>query len=117
MTQTHAQVACRRHSAPRASRGMLVAFLVGMAVTMGPAKATSAQGDERAAIEVLQQAEDSVREAQEQRALWTTAVEALKSARAAQAKNDFAEAQRLARIAIEQSRLGIAQLKYPPLRF
>jgi 4'-phosphopantetheinyl transferase EntD len=96
---------------------MLVAFLVGMAMTMGPAQATSAPGQRQAATEVLTQAEQAVREAQEKHALWTTAAEALQLARAAHAKEDFGEAQRLARIAIEQSRLGIAQLQYPPLRF
>lgn len=84
---------------------------------MGPAKATSAQAQQQAAAEALTQAEQAVREAEEKRALWTTAAEALKSARAAHAKADFAEARRLANIAIEQSRLGIAQLQYPPLRF
>lgn len=84
---------------------------------MGPASATSAPDQRQAATEVLTQAEEAVREAKEKHALWTTAAEALASARAAHAREDFAEAQRLARIAIEQSRLGIAQLLYPPLRF
>jgi hypothetical protein len=54
-----------------------------------------------------------VRQAWEQRALWTTAQEALEQARAAVASGDYAGAVRSAQLAIEQAQLGMAQSRYP----
>ena len=53
------------------------------------------------------------RQRAQKRALWTTAQDALKQAEDALARQDYASAERLARLAAEQARLGIEQLGYP----
>jgi hypothetical protein len=100
-----------------ASKGMVVAF-VGL-VWLTPCGAAHASGgeaspaDARRAQEAVHQAEDAVRRAQEQRALWTTAQEALERARAAAARGDYPAAIAAARFATQQARLGMEQTRYP----
>jgi len=101
----------------RPSRGMLVAFSLMMAMFAGFSTPRAGADGRQTATQSLCQAEQAVREARERDALWTTALDALRAARAAFAKEDFASAERQARVAIEQARLGIAQLHSPPLRF
>lgn len=78
-----------------------------------PVRADDAQGLERAARAEVVAAEQAVDDAIRQRALWTTARDAIREARAALQKGDYATAVREARIAREQAELGIAQLRYP----
>jgi HEPN domain-containing protein len=54
-----------------------------------------------------------VQAAADQRALWTTADDALKRARAAFLDGDYPDAIRAAQTAAEEARLGIAQTHYP----
>lgn len=61
----------------------------------------------------LSAAENAVQAAAAKLSLWTTAVDALKQARAAFLGRDYAAATRAARIATEQAQLGIAQTRYP----
>lgn len=92
------------------SGGLLVASLVHGANT--PHAGQSAQ-QARAAVAA---AEAAVQAAAEQRALWTTAQDALREAQNALAQDDYAAAERLGRFAAEQARLGIQQLGYPHFR-
>jgi hypothetical protein len=61
----------------------------------------------------LLDAQSAVQAALGWRALWTTAEDGLKQARAAFLKGDYPAAARAARTAIEQAQLGIAQSQYP----
>jgi hypothetical protein len=61
----------------------------------------------------LAKAEADVKEAQAKKALWTTAQDALKAAKAAAEKNDSAAVIKNANKASEHARLGIEQTKYP----
>lgn len=79
----------------------------------GPAPVLDTKGA-RAAIA---QAERSVRRAQEKHMLWTTAEDALRSARRAFEDGDLAVAVAQARVATEHAELAIAQKRYPPFRF
>ena len=85
----------------------------------GPAFASqpTAQSAEGRALAAVTKAESAVQAAAAQKALWTTAQEALHEAQAAFDRKDFATAERLARFAAEQARLGIAQRSYPPFPF
>jgi murein lipoprotein len=65
------------------------------------------------AKKALAQAEADVKAAQEQKALWTTAQDALKNAKEAAKKNDSAAVIKNAKEASEHAKLGIAQTKYP----
>jgi hypothetical protein len=82
-------------------------------VVAGPAPALDTKGA-RAAIA---QAERSVRRAEEKRMLWTTAEEALRSARRAFDDGDLAASVAQARIAKEHAELAVVQKRYPPFRF
>jgi poly(3-hydroxybutyrate) depolymerase len=70
---------------------------------------------ERARV-ALAQAEQAVNRAAAQRALWTTAEEALLRARAAFDKADYSAAWKEANAARELAELGMSQKSYPPLR-
>lgn len=96
---------------------MLVAFFLSIAIWIEAVPAQTGDDRRQQATLALQQAEQALQVAEARSALWTTAVDALNAARSAYAKEDFAAAARFARTAIEQARLGIAQLEYPPLRF
>lgn len=65
------------------------------------------------ASQALAKAEADVKAAQAKKALWTTAQDALKQAKAAAEKNDSAAVIKHAREASEQAQLGIAQTQYP----
>lgn len=65
------------------------------------------------ANQALAQAEADVKAAQEKKALWTTAQEALKQAKEAAKKNDSAAVIQFSKKASEHARLGIAQTQYP----
>ena len=87
--------------------------IVASAVVVGlAAPAARADGPEQAKAEI-RCAEHAVETAREQRALWTTAVEALAQAQAALERGDYATAVRAARVAQEQVQLGIAQTRAP----
>ena len=64
----------------------------------------------------IAQAERAVSRAAAQRMLWTTADEALRSARRAFEDGDLAAALAQARVAKEHSEFAIAQKRYPPFR-
>jgi hypothetical protein len=61
----------------------------------------------------LAEAESEVRDAADHRALWTTAVRALKTAQSEFQRGDYAAATRAANAAVDQARRGIAQTQYP----
>lgn len=63
--------------------------------------------------QALAQAEADVKAAQQQHALWTTAQDALKHAKAAAEKKDSAAVIKYSKVASEQANLGIAQKQYP----
>jgi hypothetical protein len=65
----------------------------------------------------LKEAQSAVEAAASARALWTTAVEALREAQGAFLRGDYEGAQGAADIAAQQARLGIAQSAYPILPF
>jgi hypothetical protein len=69
-----------------------------------------------AAESAVAQAQTAVKLAADQRALWTGAEEALRTARRALREGNLAMAIKLARCAQEQSELGIAQKDYPLFR-
>ena len=85
-----------------------------MAVAIAGARPAAAQvtGAEAAVAD----AEEAVRHAEAERALWTSAEDAMRKARRALRDGDTMQALRQARIAREQSELGIAQKSYPPFR-
>jgi len=82
-------------------------------VVAEPAPALDAKGARAAIV----QAERSVRLAEEKRMLWTSAEEALRSARRAFEDGDLATAVAQARVAKEHAELAIVQKRYPPFRF
>jgi len=61
----------------------------------------------------IAKAQSELHAAADSKALWTTAVSALKTAQNAFERGDYATATRAAHTAVEQARLGIAQTKYP----
>lgn len=67
------------------------------------------------AKQALAKAEADVKSAQAKNALWTTAQDALKKAKAAAEQNDSAATIKHAKDASEFARLGIAQTQYPAL--
>lgn len=67
------------------------------------------------ASEALAKAVADVKAAEEKKALWTTASDALKQAKAAAAAKDSAAVLKYSAIASEQARLGIEQTGYPPM--
>lgn len=76
-----------------------------------PAAPVQALSEE--AGDALAKAEADVKAAQDKKALWTTALDALKQAKAAAAQYDSAAVIRYAKVASEQAKLGIAQTQYP----
>ncbi|MEW5944068.1 MAG: hypothetical protein AB1710_09510 [Pseudomonadota bacterium] len=65
------------------------------------------------ASQALAKAEADVKEARAQKALWTTAADALKNAREAAEEGDSAAVIKFSATASEHARLGIGQTKYP----
>jgi murein lipoprotein len=80
------------------------------------ANANPVAPDTAAAESAIAEAEAAVRQAQAERALWTSAEDALRKARRALQEGDTTMAVKQARIAQKQSELGIAQRNYPPFR-
>jgi uncharacterized protein GlcG (DUF336 family) len=72
--------------------------------------------DVSAAEAAIAEAEAAVRQAEAERALWTSAEDALRKARRALQEGDPTMAVEQARIAQKHSELGIAQKSYPPFR-
>jgi murein lipoprotein len=66
------------------------------------------------AKQALAKAEADVKEAKAKDALWTTAADSLKDAKAAAAKGDSAKVLKEAKEASEHAQLGIKQLSYAP---
>lgn len=65
------------------------------------------------ARQALAKAEADIKEAKAQRALWTTAEDALKKAQEAAAKGDSAATLKFSKAASEYARLGLMQKTYP----
>jgi hypothetical protein len=65
------------------------------------------------ARQALTKAEADVKEAKTQKALWTTAEDALKKAQEAAAKGDSAATLKFSKTASEHARLGLMQKSYP----
>ncbi|MBI3528554.1 MAG: hypothetical protein HY067_11370 [Betaproteobacteria bacterium] len=86
--------------------------IIGAAIANAAPVAPDASGAEAAIAE----AEAAARQAEAQRALWTSAEDALRKARRALQEGDTTMAVEQARIAQKQSELGIAQKSYPPFR-
>lgn len=98
---------------------MLVACLAVELLAAGGVGATS--GDDldaqaQKARTAVAAARAAVEDAARSRALWTTARDALRDAESALVREDYAAAERSARFAVEQARLGIAQLGYPEMQ-
>lgn len=93
-------------------RALLAVCAVASVAVAPPALAADEPGSDAAEAEVVA-AELAVVEATRQRALWTTARDALQEARAALQKGDFRAAIQAARFAKEQAELGIAQSRAP----
>ena len=97
---------------------MIAAFgITTAACASGVAAGPARQFDAKAARAAIVQAERSVRLAEEKRMLWTSAEEALRSARRAFEDGDLATAVAQARVAKEHAELAIVQKRYPPFRF
>ena len=68
------------------------------------------------AASAVARAEAAVRQASDERALWTSAEEALRKARRALQEGNSAAAIEQAHIAQKHAELGMAQKSYPPFR-
>lgn len=95
--------------------GLFVLHLAGCATTgqTSTTESVVSRGISAEAADLLMQAETDVANAQAKFALWTSAETALAAAHAAAQRDDSAETIRQARIASDQTRLGIEQLDYP----
>lgn len=101
----------------------IIAFgflLLGGCQSSGTAKSDSPAAAEPAkpalseeARQALAKAEADVKEVKAQKALWTTAEDALKKAQEAAAKGDSAATLKFSKTAIEHARLGLVQKSYP----
>ena len=80
--------------------------------TTPPAPAAKAELNDEAKI-ALSWAEADVKDAHKAGALWTTAADELKAAKAAAAKGDSAATIKLAKSASTHAKLGLEQKKYP----
>lgn len=100
----------------RFKRWMLVFPMALSIFAAAVANAGPAAPDASTAAAAIAEAEAAVRQAQAERALWTSAEDALRKARRALQEGDTAMAVEQARIAQKHSELGIAQKSYPLLR-
>jgi hypothetical protein len=106
-----------------AMRGMLVAMCwLGAGLALASAPTLAGDGTTcpdpappacKRARDGVAQAEAAVKAALAQRALWTTAQDALREARRAMAAGEYEKAARSASVATEQAQLGIEQTGYP----
>ena len=94
-----------------------------LVIAVAIAMTDMARGDENslgmdaaAGEAAVAKAQMAVQQAQAQRALWTSAEEALRKARSALREGNIALAVEQARIAQEHAELGIAQKNYPLFR-
>ncbi|MDO9064396.1 MAG: hypothetical protein Q7U25_04190 [Sulfuricella sp.] len=78
-----------------------------------PAAEAAKPAPSEEARQALAKAEADVKEAKTQKALWTTAEEALKKAQEAAANGDSAATLKFSKTASEQARLGLMQKSYP----
>jgi len=78
-----------------------------------PATETAKPARSEEARQALAKAEADVKEAKIQKALWTTAEDALKKAREAATKGDSAATLKFSKTASELVRLGLIQKTYP----
>lgn len=90
----------------------IAASLIGVAI----ADENPVAPDAATAKAAVAEAEAAVRQAQAERALWTSAEEAMRKARRALQEGNTAMAVEQARIALKHSDLGIAQKNYPLFR-
>jgi len=97
--------------------------LTACASTQEPADKPAAQAAEPSkptisaeAQTALTAAQADVKAAKAKNALWTTAENALKAADEAAAKGDSATVLKQAKLASDQTRLGMGQLNYPELK-
>lgn len=94
--------------------------LTACAGTQAPADKPAAKAAETTisaeAQAALTAAQADVKAAKAQNALWTTAENALKAAEEAAAKGDSATVLKQAKLASDQTRLGMGQLNYPMLK-
>jgi hypothetical protein len=96
----------------RSLTGLAILLVAAGVLASGNAE-TTLSGRAHAA---LVEAERAVSRAQAERALWTTAEEALRNARHALEQGNLASAIKQARVAKEHAHLGIAQKNYPLTR-
>ena len=83
---------------------------------IGPAAANEAPPPPDAAAAAVEEAEAVMKQANAQRALWTSAEDALRRARRALQEGNAAVAIEQALLARKQAQLGIAQKSYPLFR-
>jgi hypothetical protein len=98
---------------------MLVAWLAAGVLAATGAAATSPDNPDlqgQKAHEAVTAARSAVEQAARSQALWTTARDALRDAESALAREDYVAAERSARFAAEQAKLGIEQLGYPEMQ-
>ena len=95
---------------------MLVAPIAVCMIGLADAKENPIVQDAALAEAAVAEAEAAVKRADAQRALWTSAEEALRKARRALREGNSAMAVEQARIAQKHSELGIAQKSYPLFR-
>lgn len=96
---------------PKLPFALLSAALIALGSANALASEAPALSDD--AKQALAKAEADVKEAQSKKALWTTAQDALKKAKAAAEKGDSAAVVKESEKASEQAQLGIKQLSYP----
>jgi murein lipoprotein len=83
------------------------------AAAVAPAAEAAKPALSEEARQALAKAEADVKEAKTQKALWTTAEDALKKAQEAAAKGDSAATLKFSKTASEHVRLGLIQKTYP----
>ena len=95
---------------------MLIAPIALSMIGVAVANENAVTADALVAETAVADAEAAVQRADAQRALWTSAQDALRKARRALQEGNTAMAVEQARIAQKQSELGIAQKSYPLFR-
>jgi ABC-type phosphate transport system ATPase subunit len=92
---------------------MLVAFACTTVLFAAACMAAPGQTGAESARDEVARAEEAVATARARGALWTTARDALRDAKASLAAGDNDAAVRAARFAAQQAMLGLEQLSYP----
>jgi hypothetical protein len=91
-------------------------WMLAVLIALPAIAVASEKPDASSAGVAIAEAEAAVKHASSRRALWTSAEDALRRARRALQEGNAAMAIEQARIAQEQSELGIAQKDYPQFR-